>query len=178
MAFDKDNFAKISSGYAHIVSPQMFSYLSPTDNIAAMLLPGYFDEINKETDLVEVGDLFLLKPPDTNAALATVVLLNPIVLGPVIESSGFETVEILSFPTVGGSTTENFSFPGVSAIQALAGNEFVIVNMLQAPASPTPDARIRDGEILGDNNVRVRFEIDPSNIHIIMIAHMRRSDFS
>ena len=193
MAFDRDNFAKISSGYAHIVSPQMWSYLSLVDPISEFFSPGYFDEVNEESVLVNVGELFLMQGPVT-ATIGIVESINPIVIGPAIVTEalanasitlekldpgldyGFRTIEAKSFPTIGGSPTETFTFAGVTLNGATAGDEFIIATMLQAPGLPTADARIRAAEIINDNSIQVEFAIDPSNTHIIQFVHLRRTD--
>lgn len=105
MAFDRDNFAKISSGYAHIVSPQMWSYLSLVDPISEFFSPGYFDEVNEESVLVNVGDLFLMQGPVT-ATIGIVESINPIVIGAAITSEALENESVTSAKIFPGAVGE------------------------------------------------------------------------
>lgn len=150
MAFNRDNFSKISSGYAHIVSPQMFSYLSPVDDITAMLVSGYFDEVNQETDIVSVGDLFLLDPPATHATLVTVASLNPVVLGPAIEGSGLVDGSVTT-PKLANLAVTTPKIADLAVDLTKLANDSVITPKI-VNAAVTND-KIQGGTITGDRLV-------------------------
>lgn len=194
MAFDRDNFAKISSGYAHIVSPQMWSYLSLVDTIAEFFSPGYFDEVNEESILVNVGELFLMQDPIT-ATIGIVESINPIVIGAAITAEaladnavttpkikdGAVTLPKLApglipfshfigefhVQTVGGSAIEDFSLPGMTD----QSDHFGFATMkVQGATTPT---------ILGSfgisNAVRVEFSVNPGNDTFLIVHGTRLS---
>lgn len=94
MAFDESNWSKISSGYGHIVSPQMWSYFSLIDDIAATFSSGYFNDVEDE---MEIGDLVVIRPPlipSIATVLGHLITKNPAVVGPTVgnESIGAQAV--------------------------------------------------------------------------------------
>ncbi len=65
MAFDKTNFSPIGGQGARGKAPQMFSYKSGTDALAAVKGSGYFDEV---ADMLVAGDLIYFFDTAQNTA--------------------------------------------------------------------------------------------------------------
>lgn len=201
MAFNQDNFAKISSGYAHIVSPQMFSYLGVTDDIAAILVPGYFDKVNAETQIVRVGDLFLIDPAGEKPILVTVILLAPIELGAAINTASLEDGTVTT-PKLANLavTTPKIEDLAVTKAKLAANIQPFSVSVHHSHAQTVGGAAIEIFAVSGilasdfvfatmespgtstpvivdsfgqSNAIRVRFSVDPGNDTFVLLNAFR-----
>lgn len=89
MAYDDSGIASISSGFSNIVSGALWTYKSPTDDLATIQTAGYFDPLVSRISLSEV-----IQATDSTGAvtLLEITTINP--TAPRIVTSNLVTASI------------------------------------------------------------------------------------
>lgn len=183
MAFEEKGIAPISSGMAHIVSGQWWTYKSLDDALAVIEADGYFDPLVARIGLSEVlsvtdstGNVELLEVDAINPTAPRIITKKFVSAGSIADGSvtlpklatGISPSHVIKFSevrtTVGGSATENFTFTGALA------SDFVHTQLI---VQGTGVVTILSAAMLSDDTVVVLFSANPTNDAVLQITVLR-----
>lgn len=183
MAFEEKGIAPISSGFAHIVSGQWWTYKSLDDSLAVIEADGYFDALVARIGLSEIisvtdstGNVELLEVDAINPTAPRIITKKFVGSGSIADGSvtlpklatGISPSHIVKFAdrrtANGGTPQELFTFTG-----AIVSDDVLI----QVRTKGAGAAKIEQAFVTAPDTVEVDFDVATINDMIFFISILR-----